>query len=158
MSSYEEQKKIILDYINKRRTKYDLFIQEFQKEINDTNPAARGNLFRFANLILDELRTDNDLGKNLLEASFKTTENITSIFDALMLYNAAIRYTLEKLDSIHVQGKDQSELYEIKKRLIRVETETQKYKPTFEEIEKAANEIRQAQSKKQPEKPTDYIQ
>lgn len=157
MASPQDTETMMREYFNGRSRKYDLYMTEFKKAETNTESASKGTLAKICNMLLDDLKLDNDFLQMMIQQTVKLAKRDQEFRGFLLTTNIAVQFALRKLDTIESNSEDRSEIAELNSRLSSIEDYSKKYKPIFEEIELRVNEIDEAKKDQRPAPVADYI-
>jgi hypothetical protein len=149
--SSNEDKELLMNYLNNRSTNYDYFKSVFEQAKKNIDSLTTGRAATTFDIVFDELKKDNDVLKLLVQTVYLFSDEIDRLRQQSITTDRALLYVINKLQAIESDVNDKKELSNLRNRVSIVEKDNKKRRNTFKFIDNYAKAIK-TRRKKIPQK------
>jgi hypothetical protein len=149
--SSNEDKELLMNYLNNRSTNYDYFKSVFEQAKKNIDSLTTGRAATTFDIVFDELKKDNDVLKLLVQTVYLFSDEIDRLRQQSITTDRALLYVINKLQAIESDVNDKKELSDLRNRVSIVEKDNKKRRNTFKFIDNYAKAIK-TRRKKIPQK------
>ena len=113
--SSSEDKELLMNYLNNRRTNYDYFKSVFEQAKKNTHSLTTGRAATTFDIVFDELKKDNDVIKFLVQTVYLFSDEIDRLRQQSITTDRALLYVINKLQAIESDVNDKENTKQFKR-------------------------------------------
>ena len=146
MSGTEFVKNLVLKNFDQRSEFYDMIMKEVKRTKSNTDPLTIRSYYKGIRYLIDELKTDNENTKALLNTVFALGEQVQELHRRLLNTDNILVTIATILSQSSVT--DSNKLNDVQDQLSQIENKGKNHTETFDKIEKHVKKISKTQKKR----------